>query len=87
MTQGEKKWKRNNPKKKHKTKPKRKKEDGEKRESFRFVSYSHLANRGESNVQIGAAGTNDSLQHTHPFFEKLSLSDDPRMTIDGPSSN
>jgi len=58
-----------------------------KRESFRFVSYSHLANRGESNVQIGAAGTNDSLQHTHPFFEKLSLSDDPRMTIDGPSSN
>jgi len=66
---------------------KKKKEDGEKRESFRFVSYSHLANRGESNVQIGAAGTNDSLQHTHPFFEKLSLSDDPRMTIDGPSSN
>jgi len=87
MTQGEKNGNATIQRKNTKQNQKEKKEDGEKRESFRFVSYSHLANRGESNVQIGAAGTNDSLQHTHPFFEKLSLSDDPRMTIDGPSSN
>jgi len=84
MTHKAKKMETRQSKEKTQNKTKRKKEDGEKRESFRFVSYSHPANRGESNVQIGAAATKTPCNTPTLFLKAFSLqrpSNDDRRAI------